>query len=165
MRLLFILFCCPLFAMAQLTGRQDDSLRKISDTMHFPEPFMFKMSADTKLSTAVLTKSCYNWMAHLKDSLKTIVVLKDPAHKKISASNLPATADITFSVFIEIKGSKYICTLQNYVYHTINGKSLPVAKAAKIKDYKETTNIEKVIITRNYQWVFNSLSKYLEKTN
>lgn len=163
-RLLIILFALPLFTVAQLTGRSDDSLRKISDTMNFPEPFGFSMSANTDLSPAKLTKSCFAWIAFVKDSLKTIRVQKDVSHKKITASNVPATADITFTIHIVIKGNSYSCSLQNYTYHTINGKALPVEKAAMIKDYKEPTNIEKVIIMRNYQLIFNSLIMHLEKS-
>ena len=163
MRLILIICCCcPLLAAAQLPGRPDDSLRKISDTMHFPQPFGFKMSANTTLSQARLTKNCYDWMASLKDSLKAIVLLKDSGHKKMRAGNVPATADITYTILITIKGTSYTCSLENYIFHTIDVKLLPVDKAGTIKDYKETTNVEKVIIMRNHQLIFDSLNKYLD---
>jgi hypothetical protein len=162
MRMLFIILCWPIAAVAQLPGRQDDSLRKISDTLHFPNPFSFNISANTRLSTAELTKRCYDWMASVKDSLKGIVIVKDPVHKKMMATNVPATADVTFTILVAITGTRYVCSLQDYIYHTINGKRLPVDKAATIKDYQETAKIEKVIIMRNYHLVFDSLNKYLK---
>lgn len=163
MRLLFMICFFPVIAAAQSPGRPDDSLRKISDTMHFPEPFMFKLSAATNLSHEVLFKRCYDWAGYLKDSLKAIVVQRDSVREKVIANNVPATADITFTILLQVQGNKYSCMLQNYIYHTINGKRVPVEKAATIKDYKETTNVEKVIIMRNHQQVFDSLNKYLEK--
>lgn len=162
MKLLLIIICFPFLAAAQ-SGRQDDSLRKVSDTMHFPEPFMFKTSENTILSQDVLFKKCYDWLASVKDSLNGIVLSKDSVQRKITASNVPATADISYTIFITVEGSKYTCALQNYIFHTINIKQLPVEKAAMIKEYQKTADIERVIIMRNHQQIFNSLNKYLEK--
>ncbi len=165
MKLLFIILCCPLLTVAQLTGRYDDSLRKVSDTMHFPEPFMFKMSANTTLPPSVILKKTSEWMAFVKDSLKAIIIVNDSVHNKIAASNVPATADISYSILITVSEGTYVCTLQDYIFHTINNKLLPVEKAAMVKDYKQTTNIERVVIMRNHQQIFKSLNKYIEKAN
>lgn len=163
MRLLFIICCLPLFTLAQYSGRQDDSLRKISDTMRFPEPFTFKDTATTNLSETALIKKCYGWLDFLEDSIKSIVVVKDSVHNTATASNVPATADISFTIFLKTDGTKYLCALQDFIFHTVNSKMVPLAKATRTKDYRETAKIEKVLIMRNYQWVFNSLHAYLQK--
>lgn len=160
--LLIIIFCVPLFAAAQYSERPDDSLRKISDTTRFPKPFEFKFTANTSLTAELLTKKCYEWMSSQQDSIKSISASQDTIHNIIRTDNIPATADITFSILITVNGSQYTCSLHNYIFHTIDGKSLSVDKAARIKDYRKTVNIEKLIILRNHRQIFDSLDKFLK---
>ena len=86
-------------------------------------------------------------------------------HNKIAAGNVPATADISFTILVEAKENSYSCTLHNYMFHTVNGKIMPVDKAAMIKDYKRTTNIEKLLILRSYESIFTALKSYMDKEN
>jgi hypothetical protein len=161
--LLLIVLLLPFFAAAQSPGRADDSLRKASDTMHFPNPFQFMAKGTANINGTALLEKCYQWISAIEDSLKEIKITKDAAHKKIVAVNVPATADISCSIIITITGKNYTCYLQQYIYHTINGARIPVEKAATIPDYKITTKVERVIIMRKYHLVFNSLDAYIKK--
>jgi hypothetical protein len=165
MKLLLMMFLIPAVTVAQLPGRADDSLRKVSDTMHFPVPFEFKMTGSSTLDEKELFIKCYRWINALSDSLKEVTVTKDSLQKKIMAGNIPATADISFSILITVGGSKYSCWLQQYIYHTINGTRIPVDKAAIEKEYKTATNVERVIIMRKYPLIFSSLDAYIKQPN
>ncbi|MEP6749371.1 MAG: hypothetical protein ABJB86_16670 [Bacteroidota bacterium] len=130
--------------------------------MHFPNPFTFKMNGASPLSRQKLYSACYRWIKTGADSLQEINITKDSAHWKILAGNIPATADISFTLQITISDHLYTCFLQQYIYHTINGVRMPVESAANTKDYKTTVNVERVIIMRDYPQIFNSLKNYIK---
>jgi hypothetical protein len=163
MKLFFLICCLPLIATAQVPGRPDDSLRKMTDTVHFPAPFAFTAKGSTGMKEATLFNACYAWLGTVKDSLQGIKIEKDARHKNIATTNVPATADISCTLIITVKGSGYTVLLKDYIYHSINGQQVPVEKAALMKDYKDPVNIERVLILHNYQTIFRALSDFLKQ--
>lgn len=156
--LLLVLPCC---CFAQSPGRSDDSLRKAADTAHFPVPFQFVAVEKSALAANTLYDGAVAWMQAVKDSLPGIVIKENKKSKIITAVNVPATADISCTVVIMIKRGSYTIRLQNYQYHSINGKTLPVEKAAAVPEYKDACNVERLLIMHNYTTIFQSFRQYL----
>ncbi len=164
-RIFILLFLLPFAAIAQLPGRADDSLRKVADTMHFPVPFRFTSSQQSTLKASSLYKACNQWLRAVKDSLPGIMVEENNKSKTIIARKVPVTADITCTIVLSVKKQMYTARLQEYTYHTINGKSLPVEQAATIKEYKDPCNIQRVLIVHNYPAIFQSLQHFVANTH
>lgn len=160
---LLLLFCAPIFVMGQSSGRQDDTLRQMADTAHYPQPFIFSATGTSKFSKKALYEKCHEWLSSVKDSLPAIQLTREPTYKKLVASNVPATASISCSVVITITGNKYVCTLRNYLFHGINGKSMPVEQAAQLKSSGQTINVERLIILKHHQQIFDALRKYVNR--
>lgn len=159
-----VMFCCwPLVALAQLPGRPDDSLRKTASITRFPSPFTLSENDAATLSGEQLLNSCASWLMSVKDSLPAITIQKDKAHHRVIATNVPATADISYTIRIQAISKGYRITLQDYIFHTVNSKQLPVEQAARIKEYKETVNVERVLILHNYRLIFKALKDYLKQ--
>lgn len=164
MRILYIwLLLVPFAVTAQLPGRADDSLRKAADTMRFPSPFRFISTQTTALQANKLYKACNDWLMAIKDSLPGMMIQENSKSKMLTAKKVPVTADITCTIVLSVKQRAYTARLQDYTYHTINGKSLPVEQAASMKDYKDPCNIQRVLIVHNYPAIFQSLQQYIAR--
>ncbi len=164
MKCIFIFLLVPFAAMAQLPGREDDSLRKISDTMHFTAPFQFSSAGQGAVKGKKLLASCKAWLKSVKDSLPGIAIVTAASGSTIIASNVPATADISCTITISVKGKRYRCTLNNYIFHTTNGQQLPLKEASSGSTFGRTARIEKLIISRNHGSIFQSLQHYLAQS-
>jgi hypothetical protein len=151
------------FTAAAQPGRADDSLRVMAGTMHFPSPFAFTTTGTSQLSGAKLFTKCTRWADAIGDTLQGVTVQKNMRARKIIIQNVAATADISCTVSITIKKNSFTCSLTNYMFHPINGGALPVDKAAAIKSNQPTVNIEKLLISRNYQHIFQSLDGFIKK--
>jgi hypothetical protein len=164
MKLFIILFLfSPFFITAQIPNRRDDSLRKTAGSMQFPTPFIFSKTNHTPLSKKQAFAKAGLWLQDIKDSLKAIKIVKDSSSQyRLTATHVAATADISFDIIIRIQLNQYTCSLQNYVFHTVNGKAIPLQKAVTLKEFKQTANIEKVIIMGAYPSVFKSLAAVMK---
>ncbi|MFT3936179.1 MAG: hypothetical protein QM726_21300 [Chitinophagaceae bacterium] len=163
LKIIWVLICLPFMSLSQ--DRPDDSLRRIADTMRFKEPFIF--STRVKLSTSAnkIYKSCEQWLQSVKDSLPAIDIKKDSLHKRIVATNIPASANISCQMVIVIQNNGYHISLGQFIFHTINGQSIAVEKAVRMPAYKTSVNIERVLIVHNYSTIFQSLKDFLLYNN
>jgi hypothetical protein len=163
MRIILMTLFFPLVSMSQQTYPAVKQMEKIADTMHFPEPFQFKRSDTSALPRETLYLRCYQWMRSFLDTLKKQMPAQDSLHGHLMAVNIAATTDISYDITVTIKKGRYDCTLNHYIFHTVNLKRIPVNKAAALKEYRRNVNIQRVEIMRNHLLIFRSLKDYIHK--
>jgi hypothetical protein len=137
-------------------------MKQVADTMSFPNPFEFKKIDSPGLSKSVIYNRCLGWLAKHLTGTVSGAPTGDSLNGKILLPEIHASADVTYTLNIDVKEGKYRCVLENYILHTEYGP-LSLYASKDLPGHGKESKMQMLLIVRNIDQIFQSLAEFVRK--